>query len=225
MTKSVHTTNHQILTGADYFIATFPTDEALAEAIKSHSINGVQLIAEQDRRAGLTTSSTCSLDPGCICFGNWRLIISEVESIFDKEYNCKHDGKTYRFIGVLHGSDDYYYVMWHKDGIHLLSCVDSIENFGFTLKPTEPESINEKITAKYKEINDIELKLEAARISLYGLQHANSVLREMSGLPTIVDDGDCSTCTCDASCKSSCKGTSCGCKKCSAEYSDFLSGE
>lgn len=48
-------------------------------------------------------------------------------------------------------------------------------------------SINEEITEKYKEIADLEQKLNDARLHLQGLLNANSYIREHSGQPTIVE--------------------------------------
>lgn len=72
----------------------------------------------------------------CICEGNWRLIVSEVEHLFDRTFIDTRDGKEYCFYGLVHGSDDYYYGMWPLDGgrARLLSCVGDLEAHGFELK-------------------------------------------------------------------------------------------
>ena len=158
---------HHVLTGADYFIATKPTDEALAEAVKSTAAHGVKLIAEQDRRAGLTTHSVGSLDPGCICFGNWRLIVKETEQLLDKKYIEERTGAEFTFIGVLHGSDDFYYAMWRKEDLRLLSCVGAIESWGFKL--VGERTVTEQITDTYAEIEDLYEKLDEAKVHLQGL--------------------------------------------------------
>jgi len=71
-------------------------------------------------------------DIPCICKGNWRSIIKESEPLFGKEFK---DGNNvrYRFIGVMHCDDDYYYCMWRNGDIQLLSCVCSIEQGGYSL--------------------------------------------------------------------------------------------
>jgi hypothetical protein len=71
----------------------------------------------------------------CICKGNWRNIIKECEPLFDKIY-LDRNGEECVFVGVLWGSDDFYYVMWNiKTGkSSLLSCVGSIEGHGYILK-------------------------------------------------------------------------------------------
>lgn len=70
---------------------------------------------------------------GCICKGNWRMIVKECEPLLDQCF-IGPDGAEYYLIGILHGSDDYYYAMrGGKYGLALLSCVGSIESFGYTL--------------------------------------------------------------------------------------------
>lgn len=69
----------------------------------------------------------------CICEGNWRQIIKESEPLFNKMYRDKF-GVCYRFRGIMHGNEDYYYVFTSSEGDYqLLSCVGSIENFGYEL--------------------------------------------------------------------------------------------
>lgn len=64
---------------------------------------------------------------------NLQLILDEEEENFEKIYNDTK-GVVHRFIGVLIASDDYYYAMMPCDGsrkLQLLSCVGSIESFGY----------------------------------------------------------------------------------------------
>ena len=75
---------------------------------------------------------TAAQDDGCICKGNWRAIVKETEHLLDREFTDK-DGNLYTFYGIVHGSDDYYYGMIGKTGRELLSCVGSIESYGFDL--------------------------------------------------------------------------------------------
>lgn len=71
-------------------------------------------------------------DPDCICKGNWRAIVKETETLLDKKF-MNERGEVFKFFGVVHASDDYYYGMWSNDhGMRLLSCVGSIEGHGFT---------------------------------------------------------------------------------------------
>ena len=74
-----------------------------------------------------------NIDPGCICRGNWRAIVKEATPFLDKSFkSC--DEKIFTFLGVMHGSDDYYYLMWDRNlGLRMLSCVGSIEAHGYTL--------------------------------------------------------------------------------------------
>lgn len=58
----------------------------------------------------------------------------ENEQYIDKEFIDTHSGKKYWYIGILVGSDDYYYAMYSKEGGLLsLSCVGTIETHGFEL--------------------------------------------------------------------------------------------
>lgn len=65
----------------------------------------------------------------CICRGNWRLIVSEVEHLIGKRFRERDN--EYIFFGVVYGGDDYYYGMWRDGEMRLLSCVGSIEQHGF----------------------------------------------------------------------------------------------
>ena len=79
-------------------------------------------------------------DLGCICRGNWRLLVSEVEHLFGKRFENR--GREFTFFGLVHSEDDYYYGMYDgKHGLHLLSCVGSIEGHGYkhiTASPIPP---------------------------------------------------------------------------------------
>ena len=72
-------------------------------------------------------------DDGCICKGNWRQIVKECTPLIGGSYRAK-DGTKYVLFGIVHGDDDYYYGMASDEGRNmLLSCVGSIEGYGFTL--------------------------------------------------------------------------------------------
>ena len=76
------------------------------------------------------------LDPtntgaGCICKGNWRLIVKETEHLLGKRFREERSGEEFTFFGLIHGEDDYYYGMYGKSGLRQLSCVGNIEAFGF----------------------------------------------------------------------------------------------
>lgn len=70
----------------------------------------------------------------CICEGNWRNIVTEVQHLIDKTFKCKHTGKKYVFYGVVWGSDDFYYGMYREGDSKLLSCVGNLEGHGFYLE-------------------------------------------------------------------------------------------
>jgi hypothetical protein len=73
-------------------------------------------------------------DPECICKGNWRAIIAETEPLLDKKFRDR-EGKVFILYGVVHGSDDYFYGLLpvEEGKAVLLSCVCSIESYGYTL--------------------------------------------------------------------------------------------
>ena len=80
-------------------------------------------------------------DPDCICEGNWRLIIKEHEPLFNCRYKHRSSGRIYTFVGVVHAEDDYYYLLWNANDTQLLSCVGSIENFGYELIDYDTDGI------------------------------------------------------------------------------------
>lgn len=69
---------------------------------------------------------------------NWKSLCDEYVPLIGRTY---HDstGNEYRFIGLLHGEDDYYYVMRRDRSTSLLSCVRGISEYGFTLDSMESE--------------------------------------------------------------------------------------
>lgn len=71
----------------------------------------------------------------CICKINWRQIIKESTPNLGMTY-IDPEGNECVFFGVVWGDDDLYYGMFRKDNkaTALLSCVCSIEGFGYTLK-------------------------------------------------------------------------------------------
>ena len=85
------------------------------------------------------------IDPNCICWGNWRAILKEVESLIGRDFLEERTGIVWRFFGLVHGDDDYYFGMYHSTGpgagkLCLSSCVGSLETNGYTLIETEPPS-------------------------------------------------------------------------------------
>lgn len=88
---------------------------------------------EAERVEPRQATSTEPNDAGCICRGNWRAIVAEAEPLLDKKFRDSK-GKEYVFYGVVLGRDDYYYGMSPvgEGKPVLLSCVGSIEGYGFT---------------------------------------------------------------------------------------------
>ena len=60
---------------------------------------------------------------------NWANLIKEYDSLIGNTYI--NDGKEYIFLGLLHGQDDYYFVMWRERTVRLLTCVGVPEKMGF----------------------------------------------------------------------------------------------
>ena len=77
-----------------------------------------------------------SEDLQCVCKGNWRKILSDVEHLIDREFTDQN-GRIFTFFGLVHGGDDYYYGMYAADDLPrnsvLLSCVGSIAGHGYEL--------------------------------------------------------------------------------------------
>ncbi len=80
------------------------------------------------------TDNAQKVELPCICEGNWRLIVSEVQHLLGKTFT--HKRKDYVFFGLVHGSDDYYYGMWNVNDhkLTLLTCVGNLETHEFILK-------------------------------------------------------------------------------------------
>lgn len=66
---------------------------------------------------------------------NWDILVEEYEKHLDALYEWQRgaDGEVYRFVGLIHGSDDFYYGMLNlRTGrLAMCSCVGSIEGHGF----------------------------------------------------------------------------------------------
>lgn len=68
----------------------------------------------------------------CVCDNNWRSLTKQYDPLMDKRFMC--EGEEYIFVGLLRGSDDYYFCMHHRSkGVHYLSCVGNPETYGFVL--------------------------------------------------------------------------------------------
>lgn len=75
-------------------------------------------------------------DDGCICKGDWRLIVKEVEHLINTQF-IDSRGDKFNFFGIVHGGDDYYYGMSSPVGVRLLSSVGSIEGHGYSIASSE----------------------------------------------------------------------------------------
>jgi len=69
---------------------------------------------------------------------NWEALIKEYEPFLNCRYVFNYT--EYKFIGLIHASDDYYYGMVNTETGKLMmcSCVGSLEGHGF-VKISEPE--------------------------------------------------------------------------------------
>lgn len=64
---------------------------------------------------------------------NWSDLVHDWEPLIGRTY-IHEDGREFTFIGLLHGQDDFYFVMWREgEPIRLLTCVGVPEQMGFTL--------------------------------------------------------------------------------------------
>ena len=64
---------------------------------------------------------------------NWTDLVHDWEPLIGRTFTHE-DGREFTFIGLLHGQDDFYFVMWREnETIRLLTCVGVPEQMGFTL--------------------------------------------------------------------------------------------
>lgn len=64
---------------------------------------------------------------------NWDNITKEYKPLIGKFF-ISDKGVKNHFFGLVHADDDYYYGLVTKGGkLNLLSCVGSIENYGYEL--------------------------------------------------------------------------------------------
>jgi len=91
----------------------------------------IEALQESRKLAPPPTASFRRQDEGCICHGNWRILVAETRPLIGKTF--VHKGERYCLFGLVYGDDDYYYGMSGIDtgAIMLLSCVGSIEGHGF----------------------------------------------------------------------------------------------
>jgi hypothetical protein len=68
----------------------------------------------------------------------WTLLVNEYEPLIGRIFFTE-TGRLYRFFGLVHADDDFYYGMVSIGKIlptelRLLSCVGDLESHGFTLE-------------------------------------------------------------------------------------------
>lgn len=73
---------------------------------------------------------------------NWSRLVDECDSQIGKAYLDVY-GNEHIFLGLLHGQDDFYYVMCREGKVALLTCVGVPENQGFRLKPIQENEARE----------------------------------------------------------------------------------
>lgn len=118
--------------GCEYFVLDIRHDPhakaALAAYADAVEATHEQLAAEMRERYALSSRLGSAAETA----DTWQKIVRENDSQIGQWFNS-HDHKLFRFFGIVHGDDDYYYGMWSKkDGLRLLSCVGSIEGHGYT---------------------------------------------------------------------------------------------
>lgn len=77
---------------------------------------------------------------------NWSNLIDEYDSLIGEKY-LDDDGNEHIFIGLLHGQDDYYFVMWREGKVKLLTCVGIPEQMGFRLRPDQESKTKNYLSA------------------------------------------------------------------------------
>lgn len=73
----------------------------------------------------------------CICKGNWRSIVKSHEDLLDRTYRETRTGKLFCFVGIVHASDDYYYLMTRAGECRLLTCVGYLDERGHGFELTD----------------------------------------------------------------------------------------
>jgi len=88
---------------------------------------------DQPMNEGSTDNTGDCGNDACVCRGNWRELVREVKPLIGDRYKDEK-GKVWRLTGLMHAEDDFWYCLTRKRRYKLLSCVTSIENYGFTSK-------------------------------------------------------------------------------------------
>lgn len=63
---------------------------------------------------------------------NWKRLVEKYDPLIGRYYRDE-DGAEYEFAGLLHGRDDFHFVMYLDGRVELLTCVGTPEGMGFTL--------------------------------------------------------------------------------------------
>lgn len=68
-------------------------------------------------------------DAGCICHGNWRLIVGEYEALIGSRWRDSK-GEVFVFFGLVWADDDFYYGLWNRDQkkLVLATCCGALQN-------------------------------------------------------------------------------------------------
>lgn len=106
--------------------ATCPTPGTCSAAAMCHSA-AVRATPQEERAIPRDS------DDGCICKGNWRILVKQYEPLIGRMVR-DHDGKEWRFYGLVHSDDDFYYGLCRVGETILASCVGPLEAF-YTLIP------------------------------------------------------------------------------------------
>jgi hypothetical protein len=89
---------------------------------------------------------TVPFDPECICDGNWRKIVAEAVPLIGERFENPF-GELWTLEGIVHGGDDYYYLMVREGKLQMLSCVASIEGHHFKHTPIAKANYQEELIA------------------------------------------------------------------------------
>ena len=68
----------------------------------------------------------------CVCEGNWRKLVHEYDHLIGKTF--RYNEEEFKFFGLVHAEDDYYFGMLDKKSkLSLWSCVGNFGLYGLEL--------------------------------------------------------------------------------------------